>query len=187
MEIIKQKVVKYLFIIVLVIVFFMGIGFGLFRYYSRELPPLSELQSYEMKVGSEVYDRNDNLIHIFYVEKRQLTHLQELPEYLTKGIIAVEDKTFYKHWGMDQLGLIRAILIDLSKGDFSQGASTITQQLARNMFLSLDKQIPRKIKELILAIRIEKNLFVPTKISILFHLVFSGDSAPCLSHRGLHH
>ncbi len=157
MEIIKQKVVKYLFIIVLVIVFFMGIGFGLFRYYSRELPPLSELQSYEMKIGSEVYDRNDNLIHIFYVEKRQLTHLQELPEYLTKGIIAVEDKTFYKHWGMDQLGLIRAILIDLSKGDFSQGASTITQQLARNMFLSLDKQIPRKIKELILAIRIERN------------------------------
>jgi len=157
MEIIKQKVVKYLFIIVLVIVFFMGVGFGLFRYYSRELPPLSELQSYEMKIGSEVYDRNDNLIHIFYVEKRQLTHLQELPEYLTKGIIAVEDKNFYKHWGMDQLGLIRAILIDISKGDFSQGASTLTQQLARNMFLSLDKQIPRKIKELILAIRIEKN------------------------------
>ncbi len=157
MEFDKKEVIKVLLIFIVIIVFFMGIGFGFFRYYSRELPPLSELQSYEMKVGSEVYDRNDNLIHIFYVEKRQLTHLKELPEYLTKGILAVEDKNFYKHWGMDQLGLIRAIIIDISKGDFSQGASTITQQLARNMFLSLDKQIPRKIKELILAIRIEKN------------------------------
>ena len=125
MEFDKKEVIKVLFIFIILIVFFMGIGFGFFRYYSRELPPLSELQSYEMKVGSEVYDRNDNLIHIYYVEKRQLTHLKELPEYLTKGILAVEDKNFYKHWGMDQLGLIRAIIIDISKGDFSQGASTI--------------------------------------------------------------
>ena len=153
----KKEVIKFLFIFIAIIVLFLGIGFGLFKYYSKELPPLSELQSYEMKVGSEVYDRNDNLIHIFYVEKRQLTHLKELPEYLPNGIIAVEDKNFYKHWGMDQLGLIRAIIVDIAKGDFSQGASTITQQLARNMFLSLDKQLPRKIKELILAIRIEKN------------------------------
>ncbi|MCF7858592.1 MAG: PBP1A family penicillin-binding protein [Candidatus Cloacimonetes bacterium] len=157
MENMKKEVLKYLFIIIAIVVFFSGIGFGLFYYFSRELPPLSELQSYEMKVGSEIYDRNDNLIHIFYIEKRQLTQLSELPEYLTQGIIAVEDKNFYNHWGMDQLGLIRAIIIDISKGDFSQGASTITQQLARNMFLSLDKQIPRKIKELILAIRIESN------------------------------
>ncbi|NQT65488.1 MAG: transglycosylase domain-containing protein, partial [FCB group bacterium] len=151
MEINKKEVIKYLFILLIIITFFIGIGFGLFRYYSRELPPLSELQSYEMKVGSEVYDRNDNLIHIFYVEKRQLTQLKELPDYLIKGIMAVEDKNFYKHWGLDQLGLIRAIIIDVIKRDFSQGASTITQQLARNMFLSLDKKIPRKIKELILA------------------------------------
>ena len=60
----KKEVIKFLFIFLVVIIFFMGMGFGLFRYYSRELPPLSELQSYEMKVGSEVYDRNDNLIHI---------------------------------------------------------------------------------------------------------------------------
>ena len=110
-----------------------------------------------MKVGSEVYDRKDNLIHIFYVEKRQLTKLKDLPEYLTNGIIAVEDKNFYRHWGMDLKGFIRALLMDIKKMDFSQGASTITQQLARNMFLSLDKTIPRKIKEALLAIRIEKN------------------------------
>lgn len=153
----KKEVIKFVYIFLSVTIFFVGIGFGLFYHYSSELPPLSELQSYEMKVGSEVYDRNDNLIHIFYMEKRQLTKLKDLPEYLTNGIIAVEDKNFYHHWGMDLTGFVRAILMDIKKMDFSQGASTITQQLARNMFLSLDKTIPRKIKEALLAIRIEKH------------------------------
>ena len=129
---------------VMLVVFFAGVGFGLFKYYSRELPPLSELQRFDMKVGSEVYDRNNNLIHIFSVEKRKLTKLDELPYYLTNGLLAVEDNGFYNHWGMDLKGFMRAIAVDVMKGSFSQGASTITQQLARNMFLSLDKQIPRK-------------------------------------------
>jgi penicillin-binding protein 1A len=153
----KKNVIRNIIVFCFIISLFAGAGFGIFRYYSRELPPLSELQSYEMKVGSEVYDRKDNLIHIFYVEKRQLTKLKDLPEYLTNGIIAVEDKNFYRHWGMDLTSFIRALLMDIKKMDFSQGASTITQQLARNMFLSLDKTIPRKIKEALLAIRIEKH------------------------------
>lgn len=153
----RKEVTKFVVIFLSVVIFFVGVGFGLFRFYSRELPPLSELQSYEMKVGSEVYDRHDKLIHIFFIEKRQLTKLKDLPEYLTKGVLAVEDKNFYKHWGMDLISLFRALLIDIKKRSFSQGASTITQQLARNMFLSLDKQIPRKIKELLLAVRIEKH------------------------------
>ena len=153
----REKVTKLVIVFLTISIFFVGVGFGLFHFYSRELPPLSELQSYEMKVGSEVYDRHDKLIHIFFIEKRQLTKLKDLPVYLTKGVIAVEDKNFYKHWGMDFISLFRALLIDIKKRSFSQGASTITQQLARNMFLSLDKQIPRKIKELLLAVRIEKH------------------------------
>ena len=153
----KKYVIRNIIAFCFIISLFAGAGFGIFHYHSRELPPLSELQSYEMKVGSEVYDRKDNLIHIFYVEKRQLTKLKDLPEYLTNGIIAVEDKNFYRHWGMDLTSFIRALLMDIKKMDFSQGASTNTQQLARNMFLSLDKTIPRKIKEALLAIRIEKH------------------------------
>lgn len=153
----KDYIKKYLFIFIVIILFIAGIGFGLFRYYSRELPPLSELKHYEMKVGSAVYDRHDKLIHIFSVEQRQLTNLIELPPYLIDGVIAVEDQKFYQHWGMDLIGFMRALFIDIKQGRFSQGASTITQQLARNMFLSLDKKIPRKIKELLLAIRIEKH------------------------------
>lgn len=148
---------KILFGFFCIIIFFAGIGIGLFYYYSQELPPLSELTRYEMKIGSEVYDRNDKLIHTFSFERRKLTDISKLPDYLINGIIAVEDKKFFDHWGMDLVGFARAILVDLQRGSFSQGASTITQQVARNMFLSLDKTIPRKIKELLLAIRIERH------------------------------
>ncbi len=153
----KKYFLRFLFVFMLIVIFFAGIGFGLFKYYSRELPPLAELQRFDMKVGSEVYDRNNNVIHVFSIEKRRLTNLSELPDYLIKGLVAVEDNNFYDHWGMDLKGLGRALVVDVLTGSFSQGASTITQQLARNMFLSLDKQIPRKIKELLLAIKIEQN------------------------------
>jgi len=153
----KKLIFSYLKWITFGVLLFIGVGIGLLYYYSKELPPLSLLQRYEMKVGSEVYDINDNLIHRFSFEKRQLTDFNKLPPYLVEGMVAVEDKNFYKHWGMDLIGFARAILVDIKRRSFSQGASTITQQLARNMFLSLDKQIPRKIKELLLAIRIEQN------------------------------
>ncbi len=153
----KNRVIRILCIFCILFVLITGLFFGLFHYFSKELPPLSELQRYEMKVGSEVYDRYDNMVYIFSVEKRQLTNLDELPEYLKQGIVAVEDKNFYRHWGVDLISFMRAILVDIRQGRLAQGASTITQQLARNMFLTLDKTIPRKIKEYLLAIKIEKH------------------------------
>ena len=153
----NKLVLRYFFILFLITIFFLGMLTGLFYYYSKELPPLSEVKRFDMKVGSEVYDRNDNLIHTFSIEKRKLTKINELPPYLINGLIAVEDKNFYKHWGLDLSGLMRAIIVDIKNRSFKQGASTITQQLARNMFLTLDKQLPRKIKELLLSILIEKH------------------------------
>jgi penicillin-binding protein 1A len=153
----KKQIGKYLFIFGAITLFFVGVGAGLFWYYSTELPPLSELQRYDMKVGSEVYDRNDKLIHVFAVERRKLTKLDELPDYLVEGLIAVEDKKFRDHWGMDLVRFAKAIIIDIKRRNFAQGASTITQQVARNMFLSLEKTIPRKIKEAMLAVIIEKH------------------------------
>ncbi|NQV17597.1 MAG: PBP1A family penicillin-binding protein [Armatimonadetes bacterium] len=153
----RKLVFRYILVFFVIILFFCGIGIGLFYYYSNELPPLSELQHYDLKVGSEVYDKNDKLIHQFSVERRKLTNLSELPPCLINGVLAIEDKKFYHHWGMDLTGFLRALLKNIRKLDLSEGASTITQQLARNMFLSLDKTIPRKIKEALLAIRIEKH------------------------------
>ncbi|MDD3052322.1 MAG: transglycosylase domain-containing protein, partial [Candidatus Cloacimonetes bacterium] len=149
-------VYRYLFIFLAIIAIGFGVFCGAFYYYSDELPPLSELQNYDMKTGSEVYDCNNKLIHVFAVEKRKLTNINELPPHVILSAVAVEDKNFFNHWGVDLFALFRAFIIDITHGSFAQGASTITQQLSRNLFLSLDKQLPRKIKEFMLAVKIEK-------------------------------
>ncbi len=148
---------RYFYIFFCIIFFIAGLTCGAFYYYSQELPPLSELHQYDMKVGSEVFDRNDNLIHTFAFEQRKLTNVNELPDQVKKILICIEDSNFENHWGMDVPGFFRSMLINLKTLRFSQGASTITQQLARNLFLTLDKTIPRKIKELMLAVLIERN------------------------------
>ena len=154
---VRKLVLRYLFIFWVITIFFVGAVSGLFYWYGKELPPLSEVKRFDMNVGSEVYDRYDNPIHTFSIERRKLTNINEMPIYLIKGLLAVEDKNFYNHWGMDLYGLSRAIIKDIAHRKFAQGASTITQQLARNMFLSLDKQLPRKIKELLLSVQIERH------------------------------
>ncbi len=153
----KKLFSRYFFIFILCSLFGLGALIGVFYYYSFELPPLSELQQYDLKTGSEVYDRHNKLIHTFAIEKRKLTCIAELPPYLVLGLQAVEDKNFSQHWGVDIKGNIRAILINIQRRSFAQGASTITQQLSRNMFLTLDKELPRKLKEILLSIRIERH------------------------------
>ncbi len=147
---------------------------GLFQYYSSELPPLSELKHYDMKIGSKVYDRNDNLIHTFAMERRTYSPLSEIPQYMIDALLATEDKNFYRHWGVDLYGLSRAFLIDIAHFDFSQGASTITQQLSRNLFLTLDKTVPRKIKEAMLAVRIERMYSKDEILELYFNKVAFG-------------
>jgi penicillin-binding protein 1A len=121
-----------------------------------------------------VYDRNGKMIHLFAFEKRKLVSLRELPPHLVDALIVAEDKNFYKHFGVDILGNVRAILIDIVRWDFSQGASTITQQMARNMFLTLDKRISRKIKEVLLSIRIEREFTKDEILEIYFNKIFWG-------------
>lgn len=151
-----------------------GFIFGVIWFYHDELPPMSELRNYTMRSGSEVYDRNGKLIYMFAFERRKLVSLNELPPYLIDALIVTEDKNFYKHFGIDILGNIRALFIDIIRMDFSQGASTITQQMARNMFLTLDKKVSRKIKEIILALRIEQNFSKDEILEIYFNKIFFG-------------
>ncbi len=173
----KLYTYRYLLIMLGLVFFMAGLGIGIFFYYSNQLPPLSELQRLDMKIGSEVYDINDNLIHVFAVEHRRNTDLRELPDYLTEGVLAVEDRRFYNHWGIELRSMFRALLVDLRRRDFSQGASTITQQLARNMFLTLDKQIPRKIKESMLAVNIERNYSKDEILEMYLDKVYLGAGA----------
>ncbi|PID28538.1 MAG: penicillin-binding protein 1A [Candidatus Cloacimonadota bacterium] len=156
------------------LLFCISAGLGLMYYYEDELPPLSELQHYDMSAGSEVYDINDNLIHTFAFEKRNLIKVKELPPYVISALLATEDVRFFDHWGLDQTGFLRAFASNIKNLSFSQGASTITQQLARNMFLTTDKKIARKIKELVLAIRIEQHYSKEEILEMYFNKVLFG-------------
>ncbi|HQQ67268.1 MAG TPA: transglycosylase domain-containing protein, partial [Candidatus Cloacimonadota bacterium] len=151
-----------------------GIAVGVVWFYRDGLPPTSELRNFTLRSGSEVYDRNGKMIHLFAFEKRKLVSLRELPPHLVDALIVAEDKNFYKHCGVDILGNVRAILIDIVRWDFSQGASTITQQMARNMFLTLDKRISRKIKEILLSFRIEREFTKDEILEIYFNKIFWG-------------
>lgn len=151
-----------------------GIFVGALWFYRDGLPPTNELRNFTLRSGSEVYDRNGKMIYLFAFEKRKLVSLKELPPHLIDALLIAEDKNFYRHFGIDIIGNIRAIFIDIIRMDFSQGASTITQQMARNMFLTLDKQISRKMKEILLTFRIEREFSKDEIMEIYFNKIFWG-------------
>ncbi len=170
----KEQIFRYLKLFIGICIFVIGMASGLFWFYSRELPPMAEVQSYQVNSGSEVYDCKGKLIHIFAVENRKLTSYNNLPPHLIHSLLVIEDANFYDHWGVDIFGLVRALIVDVITWDFAQGGSTITQQLARNMFLNLDKQLPRKIKEAMLAVLIEKNFTKEEILEIYFNKIYFG-------------
>lgn len=153
----KQRWVKTLRIVGIIGCVMAGVIIGAFWYYQDDLPPTSELKNYTLRTGSEVYDRSGRMVYLFAFEKRKLVSLKEMPPHLIDALIATEDKRFYYHFGVDPIGIMRAFLVDIKTRNYSQGASTITQQMARNMFLTLDKNISRKMREVVLAFKIEAN------------------------------
>ena len=130
----------------------------------QDLPTFDSFQDYQPNLVSRVYADNGELIGQFYNERRLYTPIAEIPHTLTQAVIAVEDSRFLEHPGLDIVGIGRAAWTNLKKGGRFQGASTITQQLARALFLSPERTYTRKIKELILAIKME---WVLTKDQIL--------------------
>ncbi len=132
-----------------------GVGFGLMTVLSRGLPPISELETYEPSLPTKIYDRNGGLITSFQVERRYLKPYNAFPQDLINASLAIEDERFYKHHGVDYIGILRAAWANVKAGRIVQGGSTITQQLARNLFLTLERTWERKIREVLLAGKIE--------------------------------
>ncbi len=130
----------------------------------RDLPTFDSFQDYQPSLVSRVYADNGEIIGQFFNERRLYTPIADIPQTLTQAVIAVEDTRFLEHPGLDIIGIGRAAWTNLKKGGRFQGASTITQQLARALFLSPERTYTRKIKELILAIKME---WVLTKDQIL--------------------
>ena len=155
-----------------------GIFLSAFRWASAGLPSPAKLQTIEPPVKTELYDINGKLVYEFYKENRSLVPLAKIPRYLVEGTIAIEDRHFRKHWGVDIQGIGRAAVKNLLRGDVTaEGASTITMQLARNLFLTYEKTFSRKIKEAILAFRIERAYSKDEILEMYFNQIYFGEGA----------
>jgi penicillin-binding protein 1A len=153
----RSGFLRIFFILCCIAVLALGAIIGILHDFSQELPPLSGLEEYKLLTGTKVFDKNNELVKLFASERRRRVSINEVPDTLIHALIAIEDENFYEHYGIDFKAVIRALLANISSGGIAQGASTITQQLARNMFLTPDQTIERKIKEMLLALRIERS------------------------------
>ena len=149
-------------------------GYVVYQELATALPDVSALQDYQPSLVTEVYDRNEELIAEFFVEKRRLVHLSEIPAHVRNATIAAEDSRFYSHGGVDYIGIGRAVWVNLRAGTTREGASTITQQVARNLFLTRERTLRRKIREAILARRIEQQYDKDSILQIYLNQIFYG-------------
>lgn len=138
--------------------------FGYLYYLSRNLPSLEQMINPIYDLPTQIYDRDNNLIREFYTQRRVLIRFEQVPDIVVKALIAIEDNRFYDHFGIDPLRILKAFWVNISKGSFAEGGSTLTQQTAKNFLLTREKKITRKLKDMLLALKIESRF---TKNQIL--------------------
>jgi penicillin-binding protein 1A len=140
---------------------------GLTLVYSVDLPQINDLEHYRPSTTTELYDRKGRVIGSFALERRVVVGYDGFAPVLREAVISIEDKNFESHWGINVFRVVGALWHDLRTHGRGQGASTLTMQLARNLFLSSDRTMPRKIQEAYLAIQIER-AFTKQQIFILY-------------------
>ncbi|WP_250502668.1 penicillin-binding protein 1A [Caballeronia sp. AZ7_KS35] len=141
------------------------------------LPSLEALTDYKPKVPLRIYTADHVLIGEFGEERRSVVRIQDVPDHLKKAVLAIEDARFYDHGGVDLTGILRAGSVALTNGHASQGASTITMQVARNFFLSSEKTYTRKIYEMLLAYKIERALTKDQILEVYMNQIYLGQRA----------
>ncbi|MGH1377577.1 MAG: transglycosylase domain-containing protein [Alphaproteobacteria bacterium] len=147
---------------------------GIILWYAKDLPDVTKTATFERRASIIVKSSNGSTLARYGESKGKNIHTDEIPEHLIHAILATEDRRFYTHPGIDILGISRAMLINISKGRFVQGGSTITQQLAKNLFLTHDRKLARKIKEAVLAIWLESELSKDQILSAYMNRVYLG-------------
>ncbi|WNN44644.1 peptidoglycan glycosyltransferase/peptidoglycan DD-transpeptidase MrcA [Winslowiella toletana] len=170
-----MKFVKY-FLILAVCCILLGAGsvYGLYKYIEPQLPDVNTLKDVRLQTPMQVYSAEGDLIAQYGEKRRVPLTIEQMPPEMVKAFIATEDSRFYEHHGVDPIGIFRAASIALMSGHASQGASTITQQLARNFFLSPERTLMRKIKEAFLAIRIEQLLNKDEILELYLNKIYLG-------------
>jgi penicillin-binding protein 1A len=169
---------KLFFVLVVIAVFgAAGVVFGLVRWISRDLPTPEQLTAIHAPVKTVVYDARGRLLHEFFRENRSPVPVKQLPPNLINATLSTEDRSFYRHWGVDLYGVARAAVTNVLKMRRAEGGSTITQQLARNLFLTHERTLSRKVKEIALAIEIERNYSKEQILELYFNQIYFGEGA----------
>ncbi len=166
-------------LIIFIVLFLLSLigGGGVLIYASWNLPSVESLREYQPSLATKVYSDDDQLIGQFYIEKRILVPLKEIPMHLINSVLAVEDARFYRHGALDYWGIARAFWTNLWAMEIRQGGSTITQQLARSLFLTPERSLSRKSKEAFLSIRIERLLSKDEILELYLNQIYFGNSA----------
>ena len=156
----KKKVILFWILAVLgsCFLFFVFCSLVLFIYYAKDLPRPEKFAERAFIESTKIYDRTGEtvLYELYGEEKREIISLNDMPEHLKQAVISTEDARFYSHHGIDIWGILRAIKINLGLGKATYGGSTISQQLIRSTFLTREKTIKRKTREIILALELER-------------------------------
>ncbi|MDX1302595.1 PBP1A family penicillin-binding protein [Photobacterium sp.] len=170
-----MKFIKRLLILAMICIT-LGVStiFGFYFYVKPELPDVATLKNIELQTPMQVFSADGQLISQFGEKRRIPLELKDIPPQMLNAFIATEDSRYYEHPGIDPIGIARAAFVVATSGSAKQGASTITQQLARNFFLSNEKKIMRKIKEIFIAIHIEQLLSKDEILELYLNKIYLG-------------
>ncbi len=160
-----KRLVKTLAVLVALGLFGVFALFGMFFYISHDLPKINSLKDYNPPMNSRIMSRDNEVLLDIGRETRDVVAFDKIPKQVVDAFLAAEDDNFYQHEGIDYYGIMRAFIVNLKEGRLVQGGSTITQQVAKSFLLSKERTISRKIKDLLLARKIEQKF---TKEEILF-------------------
>lgn len=163
--------------LVLLLIALIG-GLVLYRHLAPQLPDVDTLRDVQLQVPLRIYSSDEKLIANFGELRRSPKRIDQMPAMLTQAFVSVEDERFYDHFGIDFFGLARAGMEYVQRGgEYGSGGSTITQQLARNFFLTPEKKLDRKLKEILLALRIERAMSKDEILELYLNKIFLGQRA----------
>jgi len=154
-----------------------GVLAGTFLGLLYDLPEINHLKQFKPSSVTTVFSSDNKVITRFYLERRFPVSLDKIPKTLIDALIATEDRNFSNHYGVNPKAILRALVQDIRAGEFKQGASTLTQQLAKTLFLSPEKSIIRKIREAILAVQIERRYTKNEILELYLNLIYLGSGA----------
>ncbi len=167
----------FLSIVVVAVFGAAGATFGVVQWLRRDLPSPEQVTTLQTPVKTTVYDVRGRVLHEFYKENRSPVALRRIPRNLVNATLATEDRSFYDHWGVDLWGIARATVNNAMHLHAMQGGSTITQQLARNLFLTHERTLTRKLKEVALAIELERDYSKDQILEMYFNQIYFGEGA----------